>query len=72
MKVIENIDDMRQLRRRLTKPIGFVPKHAKQYAKLADIMSSAITEYYNEVKAGTFPTDKQSFSIDESVLAGLK
>ena len=50
----------------------FVPKHTKQYAKLADIMSSAITEYYNEVKAGTFPTDKQSFSMDESILAGLK
>jgi len=50
----------------------FVPKHAKQYAKLADIMSSAITEYYNEVKAGNFPTDKQSFSMDESILAELK
>jgi len=50
----------------------FVPKHAKQYAKLADIMSSAITEYYNEVKAGTFPTAKQSFSMDESILAELK
>jgi len=50
----------------------FVPKHAKQYAKLADIMSSAITEYYNEVKAGIFPTAKQSFSMDESILAELK
>ena len=49
----------------------FVPKHAKQYAKLADIMSSAITEYYNEVKAGSFPTDEQSFAMDESLLAGL-
>jgi len=49
----------------------FVPKHAKRYAKLADIMSSAITEYYNEVKAGSFPTDEQSFSMDESLLAGL-
>ncbi len=50
----------------------FVPKHTKQYAKLADIMSSAITEYYNEVKAGSFPTAKQSFSMDESILAELK
>ena len=49
----------------------FVPKHAKQYAKLVDIMSSAITEYYNEVKAGAFPTDEQSFSMDESLLAEL-
>jgi len=42
------------------------------YAKLANIMSSAITEYYNEIKAGTFPTDKQSFSMEESTLAELK
>ena len=50
----------------------FVPKHAKQYTKLADIMSSAITEYFNEVKDGRFPTEKQSFSMDESILAELK
>jgi len=49
----------------------FVPKHAKQYTKLVDIMSSAITEYYNEVKDGSFPTDKQSFSMDESILLEL-
>ena len=49
----------------------FVPKHAKQYAKLTDIMSNAIAQYYNEVKAGSFPTDQQSYSIDKSILAGL-
>lgn len=50
----------------------FVPKHAKQYAKLTDIIRKAVTEYHTEVKAGSFPTDKQSFSMDESVLAVLK
>ena len=50
----------------------FVPRHAKQYAKLADIIRDAITEYDKEVKAGTFPTAKQSFSMDESLLADLK
>ncbi len=49
----------------------FVPKHAKQYVKLADIMSSAVTEYHNEVKSGKFPTEAHSFPMDESVLAGL-
>ncbi len=49
----------------------FVPKHAKQYAKLTDIIRKAVAEYHNEVKAGAFPTDKQSFFIDESVLAEL-
>jgi len=49
----------------------FVPKHAKQYAKLTDIISKAVTEYHNEVKSGSFPTEKQSFSMDESLLAEL-
>ncbi|MFH1647493.1 MAG: 3-methyl-2-oxobutanoate hydroxymethyltransferase [Chloroflexota bacterium] len=49
----------------------FVPKHAKQYAKLVDIMSTAVSEYQKEVKSGEFPTDAQSFPMDESVLAGL-
>ncbi|MFC1962371.1 3-methyl-2-oxobutanoate hydroxymethyltransferase [Chloroflexota bacterium] len=50
----------------------FVPKHAKQYAKLIDIMSNAVSEYLGEVKSGKFPTAANSFPMDESVLAGLK
>jgi len=50
----------------------FVPKHAKQYARVADIMSNAICEYCNDVKDGSFPTDKQSFSMDEGVITELK
>jgi 3-methyl-2-oxobutanoate hydroxymethyltransferase len=50
----------------------FVPRHAKQYAKLADIIHDAVADYYEEVKAGTFPTKKHSFSMDESMLAELK
>jgi len=50
----------------------FVPKHAKQYTKLAEIIRKAVAEYDNEVKTGSFPTDKQSFSMDEGILAVLK
>ena len=50
----------------------FVPKHSKRYTRLADIMATAITEYHNDVKTGSFPTDKQSFSMDESIIAELK
>ncbi len=49
----------------------FVPKHAKQYAKLVDIMSSAISAYHEEVKSGKFPTEAQSFPMDESILKDL-
>ncbi len=50
----------------------FVPKHAKQYARLSDIIKQAVGDYINEVQAGTFPTDKQSYAMDESLLAGLE
>ena len=49
----------------------FVPKHAKQYTNLHDIILKAVSEYHNEVKSSTFPTEKQSFTMDESVLEGL-
>jgi 3-methyl-2-oxobutanoate hydroxymethyltransferase len=50
----------------------FIPKHAKQYAKLIDIMTTALTEYQEEVKAGKFPTEKHSYIIDQDVIEELK
>jgi len=50
----------------------FVPKHAKRYARLSDVMSNAVSQYAQEVKAGAFPTLKESISIDKDVLAGLE
>ncbi|GAJ17103.1 unnamed protein product, partial [marine sediment metagenome] len=34
----------------------FVPKHTKQYARLADVIRAAVTEYNTEVRDGSFPT----------------
>lgn len=50
----------------------FVPKHAKQYARLFEIIKKATADYIAEVKKGTFPTEKQSYPMDEHFLAGLK
>ena len=54
----------------------FVPKHAKQYARLADTVKDAVRSYVAEVTAGSFPTGKESFSMDqkviEEVLQGLE
>ncbi len=50
----------------------FVPKHAKQYVKLTDIVRQAVNQFHHEVTAGTFPTEEQSFAMDESILAELK
>jgi 3-methyl-2-oxobutanoate hydroxymethyltransferase len=50
----------------------FVPKHAKQYVKLSDIIRNALSKYQNEVKTGVFPAEKHSFTMDETVLEELK
>ncbi|OGO03347.1 MAG: 3-methyl-2-oxobutanoate hydroxymethyltransferase [Chloroflexi bacterium RBG_13_53_26] len=49
----------------------FVPKHAKQYTRLSDMIRKAVADYVGEVQDGVFPTEKESFSMDESILAGL-
>ncbi len=49
----------------------FVPKHAKQYAKIAEVAREAVKQYNEEVTSGAFPTEKQGFSMDDSVLANL-
>jgi len=46
----------------------FVPKHAKQYAKLNQTVTIAVTGYIAEVKAGDFPTPKQSYEMDKDIL----
>jgi 3-methyl-2-oxobutanoate hydroxymethyltransferase len=50
----------------------FIPKHAKQFAKVMDIMTTALTEYQEEVKSGKFPTEKYSYIIDPEVIEELK
>ena len=50
----------------------FVPRHAKQYAKLGGPMKKAFEEYISEVKFGTFPTDQNSPKMDETILANLQ
>lgn len=51
--------------------IDFVPKHARPYARLADTIKSAAGKYVNDVQAGAFPTDSESFTMRESVLAEI-
>jgi 3-methyl-2-oxobutanoate hydroxymethyltransferase len=49
----------------------FVPRHAKQYVKLADGISTAVKSYMEEVSSGAFPTEKQSSSMDENLLKDI-
>jgi len=49
----------------------FVPKHAKQYARLAGEIKTAVADYISEVKSISFPTTEQSYTMDESLVKGL-
>lgn len=50
----------------------FVPKHTKQYARMAGALKSAISDYVKEVRSGEFPGPEHSATIDESILDGLQ
>ena len=50
----------------------FLPRHAKQYARLAETMAGAVEQYQTEVKSGAFPTKKHSFTMDEGLLAEFR
>ena len=49
----------------------FVPKFAKQYAKLGDQMKDAFKSYIAEVKDGVFPAEENTFKIDDEVINKL-
>ena len=46
----------------------FVPKHARQYAHLSESISDAFNRYVVEVKDRSFPSEKESFDMDEGTL----
>ncbi|MCC7105712.1 MAG: 3-methyl-2-oxobutanoate hydroxymethyltransferase [Chloroflexi bacterium] len=46
----------------------FIPRHARRYAQLGPIVLEAARQYAADVASGTFPSPKESFSMDESIL----
>lgn len=50
----------------------FVPKHAKQYARLAGEIKDAVSSYISEVKSLAFPTAQQSYVMDEGLIKQLE
>jgi len=51
---------------------AFVPKHAKRYAEVGSAIREAVARYTADVKAGAFPTAKESFKMDPAALAELR
>ncbi|MDE2787290.1 MAG: 3-methyl-2-oxobutanoate hydroxymethyltransferase [Chloroflexota bacterium] len=51
--------------------LDFVPKHARQYAELGSDMARAFEKYAEDVRSGAFPSEAESFTMNESLLADL-
>jgi 3-methyl-2-oxobutanoate hydroxymethyltransferase len=49
----------------------FVPKHTRQYLKLANTIKSALAEYVADVQDNRFPAGEHSFQLDEDLLKDL-
>ena len=49
----------------------FVPKHARRYATLADLTTAAFRQYADDVRTGDFPSEAESFSMNEALLSDL-
>jgi 3-methyl-2-oxobutanoate hydroxymethyltransferase len=49
----------------------FVPKHTRQYLKLANTIKSALSEYVADIQGSRFPAAEHSFHLDEDLLKDL-
>lgn len=50
----------------------FLPKHTKRYLNVGDMMRDALAQYREEVQAGAFPTEANSFTMPDEILETLK
>lgn len=51
---------------------GRVPKFVRQYAHLADVATEALQGFFADVQAGTFPSDAESYHMDEDSARTLR
>ena len=50
---------------------GFVPKFVKKYADLHSVMFEAFRQYKHDVEIRVFPSEEQTYAIDNEVMAEL-
>lgn len=50
----------------------FVPRHARQYARLAGEIRRAVTDYMSDVRSLAFPTAEHGFAMDEGIIEELR
>jgi 3-methyl-2-oxobutanoate hydroxymethyltransferase len=51
---------------------AFTPKHARRYVEAGALIREAVAQYAADVRAGAFPTERESFKMDPAALAELR
>ena len=49
----------------------FTPKFVKRYANIGEVMKEAFQNYIKEVQDGIFPTEENTYKVDDSVIEKL-
>jgi 3-methyl-2-oxobutanoate hydroxymethyltransferase len=44
------------------------PRHARVFGEIGEAIAAALSDYVEQVRAGSFPTDAQSSKMDDAVL----
>src|SRR5215210_6163809 len=51
---------------------GKLARFVRPYANLAEVMTEAVTRYADDVRAGTYPSDEESYALPAEAAAELK
>ena len=49
----------------------FIPRHTRRYLNLSETIAASLEQYAQEIRDGSFPTSKESFDMDETLLQDL-
>ena len=50
---------------------GRLPKFVRQYARLADVATEALQQFFADIQAGKFPLDAETYHMDEEAARAL-
>jgi 3-methyl-2-oxobutanoate hydroxymethyltransferase len=50
----------------------FTPRHTKRYVDMGNALESSVKSYINDVVEGSFPTEKNSFTVEDEVVEALE
>jgi 3-methyl-2-oxobutanoate hydroxymethyltransferase len=50
----------------------FTPRHTKRYVDMGEALENSVKSYVSEVTGGVFPTEKNSFTVEDDVIQALE